>query len=108
MAALLSPAITQHSAAGMDPEERSKWAKIWEDFPILENVYLQRREAQPGVRRQLRADAAARGERVEECNSANGADQLTDFSKDLSMLAKQSKLEVSRAWFLFAKTFLGS
>ena len=79
----------------MDPEERSKWAKIWEEFPILENVYLQRREAQPGVRRQLRAEAAPRGERVEECNSASGTDQLTDFSKDLSILAKQSKLEVS-------------
>lgn len=75
---------------GLDAEDRAKWTRIWQEYPVLENVYLQRRQGGTTLQ-QLGPGPPPTGGCTEDGRTQDG---LTDFSKDLSMLAKQSKLEV--------------
>ena len=70
---------------------RAKWKRIWDEHPALENLYLQRREAQSVLRR-----LGAAPNEASDCTKGASVipDRLQSLSTDLCMLARNSKFEV--------------
>lgn len=80
--------------AGPEVSEHAKWTKIWDDNPVLESLYLQRREASKAMQRL--AAAAPEGECAEECQAPEEASHLSDMSHDLLKLANRPEFKVGQ------------
>ena len=79
------------NGAGEQLGLRAKWKRIWDEHPALENLYLQRREAQSVLRR-----LGAAPNEASDCTKGASVipDRLQTLSTDLCMLARNSKFEV--------------
>ena len=78
--------------AGQESEEHAKWTKIWNDNPVLENLYMKRREAKLAMQKLVQAAPA--GECAEECRTSEEMTHLSDMSQDLLKLANKPTFKV--------------
>ena len=74
---------------------RAKWKRIWDEHPILENLYLRRREAQTALQRigaapQTGPGCAEEGREL----TKHIPDRLQNLGTDLAVLATAHKFEV--------------
>ncbi len=81
-----------HHFAGQESEEHVKWTKIWTENPVLEGLYMKRREARLAVQKLVAA--APEGDCAEECRTAEELPHLSDMSQDLLKLANRPTFKV--------------
>ena len=89
----MSLMLTHLCGIGGGLEDRVKWTRIAENLPVLENVYLHRREYVSGGPKglpRLTQPVANGGEAA----AKQHMNHLADFSKDLTKLASNTELKV--------------
>ena len=88
------PHLRQCFFAGQESEEHTKWTKIWNENPVLENIYLNRREVTLAMQR-IAAAPTPGEDCAEECRASLDSAYLADMSQDLLKLANRPTFEVS-------------